>query len=293
MDCRNFQTKDGHEIEYSILGKGKPVLVFHGGHSNCREEFGYEELLRCGYSIITPSRAGYGLTSVEIGESLETACEAYLQLLSHLNIEKADLIAMSAGGPSGIFFAAHYPERVRSLTLQSAVSKEWLTSQDKTYKIAHVLFRPSFEASTWSLVRLMNNLFPRFIFKHMVPSFSLLPYPEVLAFTQDNDLRQFQRMNNRQRSGQGFLLDLSQTGLISQTHLQAVKCPTLILHSKNDNAVPLEHAYHAHQHISGSRLCLLDTWGHLIWLGKGKERLHRELLEFLASPYGTSGSSSF
>nr|WP_242790846.1 hypothetical protein [Bacillus haynesii] len=28
---------DGLTIEYSRVGEGKPILVMHGGHSNCRE----------------------------------------------------------------------------------------------------------------------------------------------------------------------------------------------------------------------------------------------------------------
>ncbi|TWL43763.1 hypothetical protein CHCC15543_1441 [Bacillus licheniformis] len=59
---------DGLTIEYSRVGEGKPILVMHGGHSNCREEF------ESRFSIITPSRAGYGRTSKEIGDSLELAC---------------------------------------------------------------------------------------------------------------------------------------------------------------------------------------------------------------------------
>ena len=56
-------SREGLTIEYSLVGKGEPILIFHGGHSNCIEEFGYKSLLDNGYSIITPSRAGYGSTS--------------------------------------------------------------------------------------------------------------------------------------------------------------------------------------------------------------------------------------
>lgn len=54
----NLYIEEGMEIEYSIVGKGTPILVFHGGHSNCNEEFGYNELIERGYSIITPSIGG-------------------------------------------------------------------------------------------------------------------------------------------------------------------------------------------------------------------------------------------
>lgn len=65
---------EGITIEYSIIGKGKPILVMHGGHSNCYEEFGYDFLFENSFSIITPSRPGYGKTSKEVGESLPIEC---------------------------------------------------------------------------------------------------------------------------------------------------------------------------------------------------------------------------
>ncbi len=47
---------------------------------------------------------------------------AYLSLLNQLKIERVHVIAISSGGPSGIIFASQYPERVRSLNLQSGDS---------------------------------------------------------------------------------------------------------------------------------------------------------------------------
>lgn len=277
----SFINESGRVLEYSIIGMGTPILVFHGGHSNCNEEFGYEELLEQGYSIITPSRAGYGNTDPLLGSDLQTACHAYLTLLNQLNIERVHVIAISAGGPSGIFFASHYPERVRSLSLQSAVSKQWLTSKDIEYKAARILFRPSLEKYTWRMISHLSNRFPKFIFKHMLPSFSKLPYTQVATQINNDDIDMFRKMNNRQRSGHGFMIDLSQTEGISKTDLQSIKCPTLILHSINDNAAPIDHAYYAHQNISISKLCILESWGHLLWLGQGSERMHDELIKFL------------
>src|SRR5699024_1555821 len=253
----------------------------HGGHSSCYEEFGYGSLVENGFKIITLSRAGYGKTSKEIGESLSKACDYYVVLLNHLGIEKAHLIAVSAGGTSGRYSASQYPERVKTLTVQSAVTKEWHTPKDKIYKIAQILFRPSMERMTWKLTSSMSNCFPDFMFKQMTPSFSTLPYKQIKEKMADEDTDEIRRMNNRQRSGYGFVIDLSQTKEITREDLRAVSCPTLIQHSKHDGAVALEHAYYAHQQIPDSRLCLLDTWGHLIWLGQGSEEVNKKLIEFL------------
>ncbi|AJK88484.1 MULTISPECIES: alpha/beta fold hydrolase [Lysinibacillus] len=273
----------GISIEYSIIGKGEPILVLHGGHSNCREEFGYSALVEKGFSVITPSRPGYGSTSKEMGKSLSVACEYYLELLGFLNIRKVHLLAISAGGPSGIYFAARYPEKVCSLTLQSAVTKEWLTSKDKEYKAAKLLFHPNIEKYTWKLISMLNNAFPKFVFKQMFQSFSKLKYSEAREGFYPGDIEAIRKMNNRQRSGNGFFIDLRNIGEISNNVLQSVACPTFIMHSKYDGSVSLEHAYFAHENIISSELCLLDTWGHLIWLGKSSKETDQKIITFLVT----------
>lgn len=280
---RTLELGIGVFIEYTIAGAGKPILLFHGGHSNCHEEFGYKNLLEQGYSIITPSRAGYGSTSKEIGLSLNTACEAYLQLINHLNICTVHVFAVSAGGPSGITFASLFPHRVSSLVLQSAVSKEWHTPKDAIYRMAKILFHPATGKYTWKLVSFFSRTFPNFILKQMAPSFSTLPVPEILQQFSQEDIEQFVAMNQRQRSAHGFMLDLEQSSGFTLSKLQKILCPTLIIHSKNDKAVLPEHALSAHHHIPGSKLCLLDSWGHLIWLGSGARSVDTELNEFLCS----------
>ncbi|SOC11047.1 pimeloyl-ACP methyl ester carboxylesterase [Ureibacillus xyleni] len=274
-------SKDGMQVEYSIVGKGKPILIFHGGHSNCNEEFGYKELVENGFSIITPTRPGYGNTTPI--ETLDAACSLYVDLLDHLNVEKVHVIAISAGGPSGITFTSLNPSRVLSLTLQSAVTRKWLTTKDKEYKAAQIIFRPGVEKYTWKLISLLSNLLPKFIFKQMASSFSKLPYSQIVTNIDNHDLVAFRKMNNRQRSGSGFLIDLSQTALFSMANLNPIECPTLIVHSKNDSSVPIEHAYYAQKSMKNSKLCILDTWGHLIWLGKGSNQVHDELLKFLST----------
>lgn len=277
-------TKDGQTIEYSITGKkGEPILMMHGGHSNCYEELGYDSLIKNGFMIITPSRAGYGSTSKEIGESLSKACEYYIELLHYLDIERVHVISVSAGGPSGIFLASHYPDRVKSLTLQSAVTKEWHTPKDHIYKLAQVIFHPTIEKITWKLTSSMSNYFSTFMFKQMAASFSELPYKQIKSYISDEDVNEVRKMNNRMRSRYGFLIDLSQTKEVTVKHLNAISVPTFIMHSKNDSAVSLEHAHYAHQQILNAELCILKTWGHLIWLDQGAEEVNAILIDFLVT----------
>jgi len=276
-------SREGITIEYSLVCKGEPILIFHGGHSNCNEEFGYKSLLNNGYSIITPSRAGYGSTSKEVGESLTKACEHYGDLLKHLQINQVHVIAISAGGPTGIRFASLFPERVKSLILESAVSKEWLTNKDLEYKAANIIFRPTIEGLTWRLLSKLSHLFPNAMFKMMAPQFSSLDKKELKMKSEVSDVLEFTKMNARQRSGHGFLIDLKQSKEMKDSDLTSIKSPTLIMHSENDGFIPLEHPQTALEKIGNSELHLVDSWGHLIWIGNSAENTNQKLISFLKS----------
>ncbi len=279
---RQYRTRDGFNLEYSIVGQGEPVLVLHGGHSNCHEPLGgSDEIAARHFSVITPSRPGYGRTSKELGESLTVACDSYIELLDELQIPQVHAIAISAGGPSGIHLASRFPHRVRSLVLQSAVTRRWLGPEHKRYKFARFLFRPPVEKYVWATIRLLNKLFPAFLLSGMIPSFSQLPKEEVLPQISDADRSKFALMIARQRSGHGFLIDLAHTSADTTSTLAAIKCPTLIMHSIHDASVSVDHAHHALRLIPNARFCELDLWGHLIWLGTGADEMNRQLFSFL------------
>lgn len=241
-------------IEYSVIGKGVPILLFHGGHSSCHEEFGYQRLLTSGYSIITPSRAGYGYTSPIT--DLVQVCHIYKSLLDHLTIEKVHVIAVSAGGPTGITFSSMFPDQVASFTLQCAVTKPWLVPEDKEYKMAMHIFKPETEKRTWKILAVMNNLFPELTFRMLASSFSNLPYSEVRKRLDDHFAEAFRKMNNRQRSYSGFLIDLEQTQRDYSKELAAIQAQTFIMHSQNDNLVPLSHPENAKALIPKSEVCM-------------------------------------
>ncbi|UVI29707.1 alpha/beta fold hydrolase [Paenibacillus spongiae] len=267
-------------LEYSVIGKGTPILLFHGGHSGCQEEFGYERLLTSGFSIITPSRAGYGHTSsiMDLGQ----ACHIYKSLLDHLAIEKVHVIAVSAGGPSGIVFCSMFPGRIASFTLQCAVTKPWLVPVDKEYKMARRIFKPETEKRTWKILAAMNNLLPKLTYRMMASSFSKLPYSEVRKRLDDHSAEAFRKMNNRQRSYSGFFIDLEHTQLDYSKELANIQAPTLIMHSQNDRSVSLSHPENVKALIPQSEMCILDSWGHLIWIGKHATEYDDALISFLS-----------
>ena len=267
------------KIEYTLRGEGPVILNLHGGHSNCQEIFGYQPLLDAGYSILTPSRPGYGRTDVKLGKTAAGTAESLIELLDHLNIEKVDLIGVSAGGATAINLAAKYPRRVKKLILESAASKAWLKKSDLDYIVGKIIFNPKFQKITWYLLRKVANNFPNFLIKIFLPQFSTLSKDEVMVRIGSSDTAELIKMINRYSSDKGFIYDLDHQ--TTQEILQKIKIPTLILHSKYDKSVSFEHAEYAAKNINRSEIYSDDFWGHLIWIGKNKEKRNEKVLEFL------------
>jgi pimeloyl-ACP methyl ester carboxylesterase len=272
MTTKIIHSKLG-QIEYSIIGQGKPIVFVNGGHSNCRETIYQKGLDVNDYCFITPSRPGYGKTPLtEINKTAKGTADLYAALLAELAISKATIVGISAGGLTAIEFAANYPEKTDSLVLMSAVTKDWLSREDKMYKGGKIIFNPKIEKYIWALYRFSFKLFPKLMTRTMFQEFST---HRPVKYT-DGEVKELMNMTLTMRSGSGFVNDLDQR--IDQQTLANVSCETLILHSSNDHSVDISHAHNANQKIRNSVIKVYkNRWGHLLWLGNEYDPILRDL----------------
>ncbi len=267
------ETNNGF-VEYCMIGEGKPIVFIHGGHSNCNESIYYKGLDQNQFRFLTPSRPGYGNTPLtNINKTPQGTADLFIALLDELKIEKAIIVGISAGGLTALEMASNYPDRVEKLILMSALTKKWFTEKDKTYLKSKRLFDPKVEKITWSLYRIFFKLFPNFMSKTM---FKELSKYRPIEYEKD-EIDELRKMTLNMRSGKGFSNDLDQT--IDQDILSQIRCFTLIIHSINDNAVPISHAKNANDKIRNSKLITFrNRWGHLLWLGKEYEQILLQLV---------------
>lgn len=108
---RMVETRFGRG-EYGDAGDGAPVLLVHGAGG------GYDQgvflgglLLGEGFRLIAPSRFGYLQSQVPEDSSLEAPADALACLLDALGIDRATVVAVSAGGLPGLAFARRYPRK--------------------------------------------------------------------------------------------------------------------------------------------------------------------------------------
>jgi len=112
---------DNAELRYTVVGQGEPVLLIHctsiaDGLLTPLVRF-HPELLEK-YQFISYYRAGYnGSTLDKDSLTIEEMADHAAQVLDHLGIAKAHLLAYSFGGVVGFQFLLSHGDRVRSAAL--------------------------------------------------------------------------------------------------------------------------------------------------------------------------------
>ena len=266
--------------EYAWVGSGPTVLLIHGGHSSYREELGVRGLLSAGFSVLIPSRPGYGRTPLATGAAAETAAHALVALLDLLRVDQVHVLGMSAGGPTSLHMAALHPQRVRRLVLACAVTKTWHQPGDGLYETMQRLFG-RWQGWTWWATRTAAAIAPRAVARTMMQQFTSRDLDEAMAQLSEADVEVLRRLVCRSSSGRGFLADLEHR--TSEDLLRNVPAETLIVHSRFDGAVPFDHATHAAQHIPKARIFEAPTLGHVLWVGPGGDLVDETIAEFLGS----------
>ena len=170
MNSQIAQTSKG-PIEYTLTGNGPMVLVCHGTSSNCFASEVTIPLVEAGFSVLTPSRPGYGRTPLNVGRTAAQAAQALIALLDSLSIQMCSVIAISGGGPTGIALAAGLPQRVSHLILVEAVSSPENRPNEASYKSQTAFYGPM-HIVIWGMLGVMSRISPRSMARQTLTIFS-------------------------------------------------------------------------------------------------------------------------
>jgi 2-hydroxy-6-oxonona-2,4-dienedioate hydrolase len=106
-------------VEYAEQGTGPPVLVCHGVfgcHADGVDGW-FTRMLGNGFRVIAPSRFGYLGSALPPNATPADQAEAYALLLDQLGIDRAAILAYSAGSASALELALRHPDRTVGLIL--------------------------------------------------------------------------------------------------------------------------------------------------------------------------------
>lgn len=106
---------NGHPLYYEVHGKGRPLLLLHGGGDSGGSSF--EKQLK-GFArhhlLILPDQAGQGRTPDVPGPlAYLSMMTDTLALMKSLQIREADVVGFSDGGILALMLAVRHPELVR------------------------------------------------------------------------------------------------------------------------------------------------------------------------------------
>lgn len=277
MKSQIAETSKG-PIEYTRLGSGPVVLVCHGTSNDCFSTELAGPLVKAGFSVLTPSRPGYGRTPLTVGRSAAEAAGGVVALLDCLYIQSCAVVAISGGGPTGLALAAGFPERVSRLVLAAAVSRPEERPNEPGYKNQTAFYGPMHNLN-WGLLGLMSRLSPRAMARQTLAIFSTHNPDDALGRLSPESIEMIARFYRGHSSRQGALNDATHT--VGAEVLQKIQQPTLVIHSCEDNSVPFHHAQWSLKNIPHASLCEAGITGHFFWVDPDFDRIREQLVLFL------------
>ncbi|MEU3271135.1 alpha/beta hydrolase [Saccharomonospora sp. NPDC006951] len=258
---------------------GATVLIFHGGHMRAGIPLGEDVFAEAGYSVLVPSRPGYGRTPLRTGTSPAEFADVTRSLCERLGIARvAAVVGISAGGRTAMAMAARHPGLVERVVLQSAVGP--LPWPSRAIRIAGgVVFAPGRERLTWSLVRGILRRAPETGLRLLLGDLSTLPARTVISALREDHREPLIGLFTSMRSGHGFLNDLTGQPAAEGEVTQ----PALIIASRHDGSVGFAHAEAIADAVPHGRLVESAAPGHLIWFADDWPAISETIRGFLAT----------
>lgn len=188
-----------------------------------------------------------------------------IHILDHYKLEHAHIVGVSMGGAIAMILGAHYPNRVRSLTLL-ATSIDFRPAFDAMLGIPsnHSLPAPSqsvIEAAkkiqTISSLTLEEKI--QFFIDTTKLNSGSMPVDEALC--REMAILNFERMKNPESPNNHYRAIMASYDFHAAAPSK-ITAPTHIVHGDEDPIFPLEHGKAIHAAIAKSTFCIIPGLGH-------------------------------
>lgn len=246
-------TVNGVRLHYEVRGSGMhPIICIPGAlgtaTTDFRPQLDYFGRDGSGFKIVSFDPRGYGASRpadrFDTDFFVADAKDANT-LMQSLTLPKFSVLGWSDGGVAALHLAAMFPGNIRRLVIWG--TNAYITQDD----IA--LYEKTRDILTWSP-------------KMRDPLFNI--YGPSLQGLWSGWIDAVSKMFARNG------------GDICMGELCKIKCPTFILHGAKDPLVPSFHPCYLHEHVTGSRLEVMDEGKHNIHL-RYSEEFNKMVEEFL------------
>lgn len=251
-------TVHGRMVSYVEVGSGPVLLLIHGMAGNYDNWQAVMEPLARRHTVIAPDLPGHGGSAPGAGDySTAAHAVALRDLLIALGHERATIVGHSLGGGIAMLVAFQFPELAERLVLVSSGGLGREVSA--LLRAAALPGAGMFIAATAKGATIAGAAIGQGL-----AAVGLQPNPDFAEVARGYA----SLANPRRRSA--FLATLRS---VINARGQAVDArdrlylaegiPVLIIWGARDPIIPVHHARHAHETISGSRLEIFDGVGHL------------------------------
>jgi pimeloyl-ACP methyl ester carboxylesterase len=248
-----FCSVSGHAVAYELAGQGPPLVVpawwvSHVELDRLDQGFGrFWEAVGAGHALLRYDRPGVGMSdrAIDVGAvSLDDDVAVLTAVLDALGLERVTLLGGSSGGCTAIAFAARHPERVARLLLYGTYAHGPSIAPERVRDAIVEAVR-----AHWGLgSRMLADIF----------------LGEAVDGVQERFAR-FQRESTSAETAAALLEQVYRNDV--RADLERVRAPTLVVHRRQDRAIPYELGRELAAGIPGAALSPVDGRAHFPWMG--------------------------
>ncbi len=265
--------EDGRRLAFNQSGHSEyAIFDFHGSPGSRYNPIPRNFILFLhGVKIISFDRPGYGESDSNEGRIVADTADDVRQLADTLGIEKFGLLARSGGVPHALGCAALMPERISGMVCMAGLAPrtelpEWTINMTAVNQQKHTLALqdPTILAEQFEQHARDSNENSRAIYEMIAPD---LPEVDRAVIPQGDALQALVSRSHREglkRGGAGWLED---TLAVNNPEgwgfdIGAIRCPTILLHGRQDPFVDTSHTEKLRSMIPGSISVIHEEFGH-------------------------------
>ena len=277
QEIRFCRSRDGTRIAYATCGEGPPL--FRTGHTFSHLELEWDclawrhwlELLSREHTLIRYDMRGTGLSDRHCEEfSLERYAEDFEAVVQAAAFDRFDVVGITGGADVAVVHAARHPDQVERLLLYASHSRGRLARS----------VTPEQREETELLLKLIevgwgqdNPLFRQLFTYQFMPDASA---------EQLRSLNELMRHSASSSAAARLLRGIFHCELAE--YASAVRCPTLVLHARNDLRIPFEEGRALAALIPGARFVPIDSRNNMLLEGEPGWAVFAQAFEEFFSP---------
>lgn len=255
-----IEVPDG-KIYYEVAGAGEWIVLIHDGNIHSATWDDQFPVFAKNFKVVRYDRRGYGKSTYP--DKPYSNIDDLNEIFKQLNIDKAIMMGMSAGGGLTIDFTLEYPEKVTGMVLVGAVVSGFGYTQHMTTRGGNL--RPEILSDPAKLADYMCHQDP---------------YTFYVGNTEVREKGYNLIMNNLQNYQMDKFNMLIRAKRPALPNLKEIKVPTLIIVGEYDIPDCHAHAGAIQAGITGSKRVIINKAGHIVPMEQPAE-FNRIVLAFI------------